>query len=1206
MQEERLTLNIDADDSASRPALGRVNSALSTIEQGAKKAATAAEGAFDSLAKGMLKFAEASIGVHAVTTAFQSLLVSVTSATTGVASHGTVVDGLVNIYRAARVALSPTLFTGITIAAGIAAEQIARLTIQQSRLIDQQARIAANSKIPISASSAATIGVAGGEDNLASYLGLYNKLFDEDKTLKSSVTKSLGLPKHPLIDPSSSDLLRDVAAQLSAIQDPADRARAAFKIFGDDADKALSLLNDRFVQSTDRANAWGLTLSSDTRQGLIQLKQSLDELNHPFQRFKDDLEGMITKAKLFAVTVGTNVAGGVLAFAQGAREGAQAHSTGDLSPNQDTTDYLSLAFEQAGSDDKAQLRNFLNQSKITKQLEDAREKGTEGILGGDSNDLLAKAQQQFRSVDPSSLLGMVRDPKLTSTREGFKTLNSSLDDVKRQGEAARGKLADLQRLMTTIVPTDDGKGVQTRFEQLTDAQKFSVVEQAQGLRGQIKGIQSITDQAELSISRSKAIAADRAEQNRAVDDLLDRAHGYTGSAGVVAQTRQFIRDQTTRRDEGGEYQVQLSADNRLKVEKALQLQIQAEQKKTIDLYFQEQQQALQREEGLWQREFEERNAYNQQTEAIAAATAERALEYQQTQLQQSKDLQLAQLDTVNAKTVQQKIGVEQKKLAVEVNFLQQSEQLEIEKQQRAAESDLWIQLETLAAKYTNEAQYADQYAARADAINAQLQQSRDEAIESSTNQIQTAQLQQQTRASQLIQDHTKQVYDTIKQEAGGVFDALLTKSSNVFEAIGNIFKTAILTAIKDVVSSSIAATFTKLITGRSVSGGTSGGLGGILGLFAGGAGAGPVQTTGSAYGAGADSSLYDFGGGNVISLSSLGLGPGGTAGVTGPVSIGTGSGSSGGLGSLSGIGSRLGGGSALSTGIMTAGGVMLLSGIGKTNTSGTINTIAGGGMLGYGIGSKLGGQLGGVVGAEAGIGAGIFANGVARKGAAGLGETVGGGALAGAAIGSIVPGIGTVVGAAIGAGVGLVAGIIGLFQQSAEDKAKKHIKDSYGIKISDSLATQIVQIAKDSYGSNIDLAISSAQVRQMLQLYAMATGQNFGGVAVTPQAYTLEQTGGTVYNLPSLLDNQSGGQYGGALTTLAATSTGSTAAATAKFTVQLDGQATASLLQGQAVQAIGTSAGTKAVASAAQTNNAQNNGRRQTYVAQAAPGLVTA
>jgi hypothetical protein len=93
------------------------------------------------------------------------------------------------------------------------------------------------------------------------------------------------------------------------------------------------------------------------------------------------------------------------------------------------------------------------------------------------------------------------------------------------------------------------------------------------------------------------------------------------------------------------------------------------------------------------------------------------------------------------------------------------------------------------------------------------------------------------------------------------------------------------------------------------------------------------------------------------------------------------------------------------------------------------------------------------------------------------------------------------LGAAIGAAAGAVAVIVRLFVKGAVDKAKEKIKALYGVDISDKgVLQQIVDTAKSAFGGNLDLAIRSPQVRDLIQLYAMTTGQKPTGMpgTVTP------------------------------------------------------------------------------------------------------------
>ena len=44
---------------------------------------------------------------------------------------------------------------------------------------------------------------------------------------------------------------------------------------------------------------------------------------------------------------------------------------------------------------------------------------------------------------------------------------------------------------------------------------------------------------------------------------------------------------------------------------------------------------------------------------------------------------------------------------------------------------------------------------------------------------------------------------------------------------------------------------------------------------------------------------------------------------------------------------------------------------------------------------------------------------------------------------------------------------------------------------------QIVQTAKQGFGGNLDVAIRSPQVRDLIELYAMSTGQRMCGMPAT-------------------------------------------------------------------------------------------------------------
>ena len=85
---------------------------------------------------------------------------------------------------------------------------------------------------------------------------------------------------------------------------------------------------------------------------------------------------------------------------------------------------------------------------------------------------------------------------------------------------------------------------------------------------------------------------------------------------------------------------------------------------------------------------------------------------------------------------------------------------------------------------------ADEIKARIAELTDQRKEIRDQGDEANDAAIQAARENAANRTAQLVRDHNRQIFDSLKQQAGGVFDALLTKSQSVWKAIGNSFKTA--------------------------------------------------------------------------------------------------------------------------------------------------------------------------------------------------------------------------------------------------------------------------------------------------------------------------------------------------------------------------------------------------------------------------------
>ena len=131
-------------------------------------------------------------------------------------------------------------------------------------------------------------------------------------------------------------------------------------------------------------------------------------------------------------------------------------------------------------------------------------------------------------------------------------------------------------------------------------------------------------------------------------------------------------------------------------------------------------------------------------------------------------------------------------------------------------------------------------------------------------------------------------------------------------------------------------------------------------------------------------------------------------------------------------------------------------------------------------------------------------------------------------------------------------------------QAREKIKAVYGVDISDrAILRQIVDTAKSAYGGNLDVAIQSQQIRELVELYAMSTGQKMGGVSSQMRPVSLVQSGGSLYQSPGYSNGTALPGMGG-LPTMDSIGAG-VASGGGPVVIQLDGPATTSLLRGEAM-----------------------------------------
>jgi hypothetical protein len=567
--------------------------------------------------------------------------------------------------------------------------------------------------------------------------------------------------------------------------------------------------------------------------------------------------------------------------------------------------------------------------------------------------------------------------------------------------------------------------------------------------------------------------------------------------------------------------------------------------------------------------FQRRLQYNEEISRRNLEHLEKMLGVEEQRAGIDRDARLRAVEAVDAQTLEQKIAVEQRKAAIEVDYLERVHEIKMR----------LFDLETSRMVLEEEANLkrlgyrADEVKARIAELSQQREEIRQANQEGTDAAIDAARQNAANRTAGMIRDHNRQVFESFKRQAEGVFDALLTKSQSIWSAIGNSLKTALLTAIKDVVSSRVAALLMQLFTGQRVSFASGGSGGGILGRLGGALGVGAIPVFGAGGGG--------FGGGGPI--------PGGAAGGWGTppfIPAGGGSGGVGGLASAAGTGglfskAGLAGTLAnLKSFLGIGGSVQLAPGVATTWQAATL------GQKLSSIGKSNAALMGGAL---------LALDGLRRGGWVGVGETTAGGALIGFKYGGPL-------GAAIGAGIGFAAGIVRLFVKGAQEKAREKIKATYGVDISDKgLLKQIVDIAKQGFGGNLDVAIRGQQIRDLVELYAMSTGQKPTGMPGTVRPLDLVQSGGSLFQSSGFANGTALPGLGG-LPTLDRIG-GGVASGAGGVVIQLDGPATTALLRGEAVQAIADNP--RAVQGAAMSAARSNSGRRQMATLQMSPGLLT-
>ncbi|MCC6362137.1 MAG: hypothetical protein IT165_01355 [Bryobacterales bacterium] len=657
-------------------------------------------------------------------------------------------------------------------------------------------------------------------------------------------------------------------------------------------------------------------------------------------------------------------------------------------------------------------------------------------------------------------------------------------------------------------------------------------------------------------------------QRKAEKDAIDsaaqaRAKALPGFAGEIAELNNKIRTWTTFTDDkGAEHQVRLTKkawdaviDELSTKWKTFKEKLDKGNREAIADYIKAEEEAAHRRMELESELFQKRLQYN---EEIAQQNLDHVKELMQIQEQRAgfaRDARLRTLEGYDARTIEQKVWVEQQKAQIEIDYIEQVHEIkqrlfDLETSQRVLDYEL--EMKRLGYRADEIQARIAEYTQQREAIRQANQEATDAAIDAARQNA-------ANRTADLIRDHNQRIFDSLKRQAEGVFDALVTKSQSVWSAIGNSFKTAMLTAIKEVVTSQVARALMGLFggtrgyapAGAGGGGGVLGALFGGIGMFGGGGGGGPIPG-GSAGGWGTPPFVPGAGG---VS---------GTGGAGGILSGANWAASLANLKSFAGIGGSIQLAPGVATTWQAATMGQKLASIGKSNAA-----LLGGGLLVY--------------------------EGLRRGGAAGVGMSAAGGALIGFKYGGPL-------GAAIGGIAGAAAGIVRLFVKGAQEKAREKIKAVYGVDISDkAILKQIVDTAKSAYGGNLDVAIQSQQVREFVELYAMTTGQTYGVKSTQVQPVSLAQSGGSLFQAPNYSNGAALSSLGGlpSLDTI-----GRGAPSGGGLVVNITVPGAKEFFEKETVRVVVENP--RAVQSATMTATKQNAGRREMAALQTGVGLVTA
>jgi hypothetical protein len=885
---------------------------------------------------------------------------------------------------------------------------------------------------------------------------------------------------------ATSEILADVADRFARMPDGVSKTALAIELFGKSGKDMIPLLNGGragLEEMAREAKDLGRVIDEDTAK-------RAEHLNDNITRLKGALEGLSFEVAQRAVPAAIRITDAIIKWV---RDGGMERLVQYL---RDTAEWAkNIGLWIAGY------------SVVRHVLELASAMRTAALAAGGLNVALL-ANPWGLAAAGIATLGVVL------YRE-----KQRMDDFQESAAKAAEKAALLKKISEGATLEQLKK---QGYDETAIKSVFGGPERATGARRIVQDV----DVEELVRQREKAAEAEK----RAAEILQQaRESELTGVAKVALEYEKYRRE------------LGLTAKAQRDLAEAERIRIQLEAKQQLKSAAAEQLEAAAREAELRRKSLSDQlriqSEFENETLELAQQTARERLRYEETAAEQMRDAQLRQLDLIGAQTVEQQIALQERRLQIEEEYLLRRFALRADELRRESE----LEIATMEAIARARGIAEEQIAARRDAILKDYAE-RARQMEAETQAaIDAARDNAAIRQAQIIRDQNQRIFDAFKRQAEGVFDALLTRSQSVWSAMGNALKTALLTAIKEVVTSRIAALLMQLFAGVRipVGGGRIAGLGAAGALPAIAGAMGPIP-----YGA--------------------------AGGMGTPPFIPTGGGGFGGFGGL------LGGFGGLLN-LATVGGLgLMLGGMARGNALMTI--------LGSSLGLARVGIMGTQLGMVGGAGAGLMAAGLMRGGWGGFGMSTVGGAILGFQFGGPL-------GALIGAGVGAIAGAFRMLFKSAQDKAREKIKALYGVDMRDkTILSQIVSIAKQAFGGNLDAAIRSPQVRDLIELYALSTGQSTAGLPATVKPVTLAQSGGALFQQSAgfALDRIGAGAPSGG----------------APIVINISVPGAKEFFEQETLRVVVENP--RAVQSATMSAMRANSGRRESAALQLSPGLITA